>query len=136
MATLVTVGRNLPESFFEEDGEEDDADSGSDLDDNFDEVAPSLEILADHQSRRFTYQGDDDAHQSSVAGPTMTQRRPIENRNREGTLLLASFLISRPILAARRCRQSKKRPVWLECVSLFCFTGPRRRRSALRADMI
>ena len=65
--------RHSPESFFEEDGKEDDSDARSDLDDDLDEISASLEVLADHQSRRFTHQGDGDAHQGSVTASASNQ---------------------------------------------------------------
>ena len=57
---------NLPESFFEEDGKEDDTDASAHLDDNFDKIPATLKVLTDHQRRRLSHQGDGDAHQSSV----------------------------------------------------------------------
>ena len=55
-----------PESFFEEDGEEADTDSRTDLNDDLDEVTPALEVLAHHQRRRFPHQRYGHAHQSPV----------------------------------------------------------------------
>lgn len=58
----LTLVQYIPEGLFEEDGKEDDADAGSHLDDDLDEIPPAFKVLADHQGRRLPHQGHCDAH--------------------------------------------------------------------------
>ena len=51
-----------PECLFEEDSEEADTNTRADLNDNFNKITASLEVLAYHEGRRFPHQRYGDAH--------------------------------------------------------------------------